>query len=64
LFWLVAQQENDHGKALSAYNCHQVLWLPFNNYNQQTPKNNLTSKLKPKNKPCQESVGKDTTTIN
>jgi hypothetical protein len=43
---------------------HQDLRLPFNNYNQQTPKNNLNLKLNPKNKPHRKNlIGKATTTI-
>jgi hypothetical protein len=39
------------------------LWIADNNYNQQTPKNNLNLKFNPKNKPCQKnSIGKATTT--
>jgi hypothetical protein len=39
------------------------LWQAVNNYNQQTPKNNLTLKLNLKNKPCQKNpIGKATTT--
>jgi len=37
---------------------HQDLCLPFNNYNQQTPKNNLTSKLNPKNNPAKKAYRK------
>jgi len=39
------------------------LWPAFNNYNQQTPKNNLTLKLNPKNKPHRKNpIEKATTT--
>jgi hypothetical protein len=38
-------------------------WKITNNYNQQTPKNNLKQKLNPKNKPhTKNPIGKPTTT--
>jgi hypothetical protein len=65
LFWLIARQENDHCKALSAFNCSSRLVAAIQQLQPTNPKKQPNFKTQPKKQtPRKKPIGKATTTIN